>query len=1268
MEQNSQHYSYNNAPFSYINFSTHQKADLKNPNNYILNHYNIAFEDFRIFNGYPNIQEAFLSLPLYKIVEKLNDPQYSKDSYKSIFHSNCSGDPSKANPNYNIHYWLESDGSYSMTLFEIHKKIGYDNPPFHKMIANLPFSVLIVDEEGYRITSNSMQERLFGTIPPSWYTIFKDPVFDNSEMKSLLQKAKDGEVVTFPDFHYDPSNNSPETIPSKKLWLSMIIFTVFVEELNSKFYVLIHEDVSIRKKAELETELSRQTYFEIYNSVSEGIYIQDRDGKFLDVNDEGCKMNGYTKEELMGKTPQFLSAPDKNDLQHINQLINKIFDNGGVDSFEFWAVRKNGEIFPKNVTLKKGSYFGKEVIIATAVNISEQKRDKESIEQQKIRLDNILNGTNAGTWEWDITNNQLIVNERWAEMIGYTKEELGNISSKEFVQLLHPDDYKEIYENLKRHFEGETEFFSAESRFKHKNGSWVYFMDRARVYERDSTGKPLKMSGTRQDISARKHAEIELNKSLEKNSAILNAIPDLMFIFDYDGNIIDYKCDNNESLYVTPNLFLKKSIYDVLPADISQLTLEKIALAENTRKPVEYSYKLNISGKEEVFESRLVKCGNNEYLSIVRNISDQVKTKNELIESQSRLLTLINSTPDIICFKDGKGRWMIANDADLELFCLKHVDFRGKTDIELAEFTDPIYKNAFITCVENDEKAWNAKRVVISEETIPTKNGVQLVYETIKVPIFDENGDRKGLVILGRNITERKKSEEKIIESQKKLKSQQDLFRNVADNMPDMLWAKDLKGKYLFANKALCENLFQIRDTSTPIGKTYEECTRKIKEQPEYINDNNWFTVGIKHTNYDNIVLDTGLSTRYEENGYIKGVFKCLDIIKSPLLNANNEIIGVVGAARDITEKKRDEREIKLLGKSIEQSPVSILITDENGVIKYVNPKLCSVSGFTPSELIGTPIYELQRDIKRDVDFKYMLESIKSGKEWHGEVKNYKKDGEEYWENISVSPIFDDSGKIINYISIKEDITQKKRNFEELTKAKEKAEESDRLKSAFLANMSHEIRTPLNGILGFSNYINSGGLNSDEIVEYSGIISQCGEKLLSMINNIIEISRIDTNKIDTNLKQVNPAKLINECANQFFFNIKDAGIELVTQIPNEQQEITLLTDSLRLNQIITNLINNAIKFTKVGYIKVGYKTDSNNVIFYVEDTGIGIDKDNIDKIFDRFYQVDNSFARGYDGVGLGLSLCKGFAELLGGKIWVDSQIGKGSTFYVQIPR
>ena len=265
----------------------------------------------------------------------------------------------------------------------------------------------------------------------------------------------------------------------------MIIFTVFVEELNSKFYVLIHEDVSIRKKAELETELSRQTYFEIYNSVSEGIYIQDRDGKFLDVNDEGCKMNGYTKEELMGKTPQFLSAPDKNDLQHINQLINKIFDNGGVDSFEFWAVRKNGEIFPKNVTLKKGSYFGKEVIIATAVNISEQKRDKESIEQQKIRLDNILNGTNAGTWEWDITNNQLIINERWAEMIGYTKEELGNISSKEFVQLLHPDDYKEIYENLKRHFEGETEFFSAESRFKHKNGSWVYFMDRARVYERD---------------------------------------------------------------------------------------------------------------------------------------------------------------------------------------------------------------------------------------------------------------------------------------------------------------------------------------------------------------------------------------------------------------------------------------------------------------------------------------------------------------------------------------------------------------------------------------------------------------------------------------------------------------------------------------------------------------------------------------------------------------------------------------------------------------
>ena len=243
---------------------------------------------------------------------------------------------------------------------------------------------------------------------------------------------------------------------------------------------------------------------------------------------------------------------------------------------------------------------------------------------------------------------------------------------------------------------------------------------------------------------------------------------------------------------------------------------------------------------------------------------------------------------------------------------------------------------------------------------------------------------------------------------------------------------------------------------------------------------------------------------------------------------------------------------------------------------------------------------------------------------------------------------------------------EKEKRAEELIIAKERAEESDRLKTAFLQNMSHEIRTPLNGIIGFSDLLNSENISKSEIKSYTAIITQSGKRLMEIINNILDISRIQTGQIIIEQKMILTNSLFADLLS--FFSPLARIKNLNLRCPNlDGKGIIIYTDELKLHQILVNLINNAIKFTKSGEIDFGCVEEDNFVTFYVRDTGIGIPKELFEKIFDRFVQVEKSLTRDYEGAGLGLAISRGFVELLGGKIWVESEIGKSTTFYFNLP-
>jgi PAS domain S-box-containing protein len=260
--------------------------------------------------------------------------------------------------------------------------------------------------------------------------------------------------------------------------------------------------------------------------------------------------------------------------------------------------------------------------------------------------------------------------------------------------------------------------------------------------------------------------------------------------------------------------------------------------------------------------------------------------------------------------------------------------------------------------------------------------------------------------------------------------------------------------------------------------------------------------------------------------------------------------------------------------------------------------------------------------------------------------------------------VSDDENKCLFTLT---DITERKRTEMELISAKEKAEESDRLKSAFLANMSHEIRTPLNSIIGFSELLVDPDTDTYQHQQYAQIIIDSGNNLLTIIDDILDISKIEAGQLQIVYAKLDVHKLIGDIGKLFLLKTGKKGLELRLDPANPQKELIIESDVSRLRQILINFVSNSLKFTSNGFIEIGVKKVGDFVQFHVTDSGIGIPKEYHEQIFERFRQVDQDHNRKYGGNGLGLAISKRLVELLGGAIWMESEPGKGSTFYFLVP-
>ena len=623
--------------------------------------------------------------------------------------------------------------------------------------------------------------------------------------------------------------------------------------------------------------------------------------------------------------------------------------------------------------------------------------------------------------------------------------------------------------------------------------------------------------------------------------------------------------------------------------------------------------------------------------SLMLKQTENWENRKALDFSEKRYRTIIEQATDALFIADLEGKILDVNQHACEYLGYTREEL---LTINIADF-DIIFDGDQIK-KKFQELALNSSITLESEHR--RKNG-NIFPVDIRTSIINLDGSPKVIGFV-RDITERKKAE-------LELSHERMLLRTLIDNLPVTIYVKDAECRKIIANKA---DLDLIGLTSEDvIGKTDLETFNNKIGQRGYADDKK--------------LIETGVAVLNREEDFVdrNGIQRWLLTSKIPLTDENGKVLGLVGIGRDITTQKRDQENILKLSKGIEQNPSSIEITDINGIIEYVNPKLCETTGYSSEEIIGQHTRILKSNEMSEEIYSDLWETISSGNVWKKELISRKKDGSLFWELVTLTTIKNDKGLTTNYIAIKEDISTRKTMEAELINAKEKAEESDKLKSAFLANMSHEIRTPLNCIIGFSELLAAPDFEDEQKEEFIRTIIDNGNSLLVIISNIMDFSMLEAGQMKIHNAILSTKELLNELLNDFRTKADKKGIELRLDKSSFNPDVLINNDTYRIKQIFSNLIGNALKFTHTGYVEIGYQLENDMIEFHVKDTGIGIAPEFHQAIFERFRQVDTARTRKYGGNGLGLAISKNLVELLGGHIWIKSETDKFSDFFFTIP-
>ena len=490
------------------------------------------------------------------------------------------------------------------------------------------------------------------------------------------------------------------------------------------------------------------------------------------------------------------------------------------------------------------------------------------------------------------------------------------------------------------------------------------------------------------------------------------------------------------------------------------------------------------------------------------------------------------------------------------------------------------------------------------------------------------------------------------------------------------------EGQWLQVNPALCCILGYSEEELQ--GKTFRDITH-----PEDLEANLAQVRRLLAGEFSHYAMEK----RYlHKDGHIIWVLLTVSLVRG----AREEPLYFLTQIEDITERKKAEMELRKFQRAIEQSPVTVAITDLTGALEYVNPKFMETTGYAREEALGKNPRILKSGELSPRVYKELWETISSGKEWRGEFHNKRKNGELYWEFASISPIRDAQGTISHFLAVKEDITERKRAEEAMQKQTQELEiqsrelqkandgikilyqelekknvdlvKLDRLKNDFVSIVAHELRNPLSVVREAAALILDGlaGPVVEKQKKYIEMIKNTGDRLIHITNDLLDLARIEAGKIVVNYETMDLVSLARQCSEGISLRAHKKGLTVLEDFPSAKLEI--LGDFDKLSQVMINLLSNAFKFTEKGGITVEVRDLGEEVWCAVKDTGPGISEENLTRLFSKFEQFGKPTTSPEKGSGLGLVISKSIIEAHDGRIWAESVPSQGSSFIFTLPK
>jgi len=980
-------------------------------------------------------------------------------------------------------------------------------------------------------------------------------------------------------------------------------------------------------------------------------YWKNEDQKLVYISPSCERITGYTQDEFYS-SPRLLEEivhPDDSEIfiEH-SKKVYSYEHKDDFDNLEFRIVKKDGTIV--NIYHLYGPIFDSNNKFlgrrANNIDITERKKIEEALFASEIKYRSFFENSMDAILLTSPDGEIFSANPAACKMFGYTEEEIIKLGKNGVVDMT---DFRLPVFISERALNGKT---YGELTFIRKDGT-NFLTETSSAIFKDQEGH-TRASMIIRDITERKLAEEELKfRNLILSTQQETSIDGILVVGE-DSRIISYNNRFVEMWDISPELVEKK-----IDNPVFESIMNNVVDPESFLQRVKY---LNEHKKETSWDEIVLKNGwiferysapmagpDNRYYGRVwyfRDITESKRADEELHTSEEKYRNLVDNMDEGIFISNEKGTVLFANKALANIHGFDSPDkFINKN---FMDFVLPGAKKEVLEKFENEIQLGKSAKEI--EMPVLSANGSK-VHVLVKSSIIHEGGQITGMSGIVRDITERKRTEEILLASEEK-------YRALVSHSPDGIYIMDLSGNFLSVNKAMCDKLRYSEE---------EFLTMKMSDiVPQQ-------SVPILMNRLKTIVTGESKNeiAEYEIKGK-DGIIHNIEVISTPYYK-NEEIIGIQGTARDVTEKKKAEEKIRDSEERFRMvfenvfDGISIYSEDPDPSKRRIiecNEQYSNMAGRSRDELfqLGSTI-GLQKTLTDNAN-ESRLESMNTGKAYQGFFSWIRPDGQENVIEYVGMPITW-RGKSYT-IGIDRDITERKHIEKELVEAKEKAEESDKMKSEFLAQMSHEIRTPLNVIVSNVDYLNdyfSCKMDKDSQECFDGI-NLASKRIIRTVDLILNVAELQSSEYKQHFVKIDlNSEILDKMYHEYQLSARQKGLEFIFTC--NVNDTNVLADEYSLTQIFTNLIDNAIKYTKKGKVEILLRRNkTGNIMVEVKDTGLGISKEFLTKMFEPFTQEEHGYSRSFEGNGLGLALVKRYCELNNIIIEVDSVKNEGSIFRI----